>query len=68
VSQVEIEHVGDPSLPLTIRFHYHRDRGGDWGENRVTAIFGPTLLPAIDKKDLPHAPLQLGASRTDSSP
>jgi tetratricopeptide (TPR) repeat protein len=67
VSQVEIEHVGDPSLPLTIRFHYHRDRGEDWGENRVTAIFGPTLLPAIDKKDLPHAPLQLGASRTDSS-
>jgi tetratricopeptide (TPR) repeat protein len=67
VSQVEIEHVNDPSLPLMIRFHYHRDRGDDWGENRITAIFGPTLLPMVDKKDLPHVPLQLGTLRTDSS-
>ncbi len=67
VSQVEIEHIGDPSLPLTIRFHYHRDHGEDWGENRVTAIFGPTLLPAIDKKELPHSSLQLGALRSDAS-
>ena len=67
VSRVEIEHLNDPSLPLAIRFHYHRDRGADWGENRVTAIFGPMLLPAVDKKDLPRSPLELGASRTESS-
>ena len=67
VSQVEIEHVSDPSSPLVIRFHYHRDHGEDWGENRVTATFGPTLLPMVDKKNLPHSPLDLGAPRTDSS-
>jgi tetratricopeptide (TPR) repeat protein len=67
VSQVEIEHVNDPSLPLTIRFHYHRDRSEDWGEDRVTALFGPMLLPMVDKKDLPHIPLDLGVPRTDSS-
>ncbi len=67
VSQVEIENVNDPSLPLIIRFHYHRDRSEDWGENRVTAIFGTLLLPAVDKKELPHTPLDLGAPRTESS-
>jgi tetratricopeptide (TPR) repeat protein len=67
VTQVEIEHVNDPAQPLAIRFHYHRDHGSDWGENRVTASFGPTFLQQVDKKDLPHAPLQLGGLRTDSS-
>jgi tetratricopeptide (TPR) repeat protein len=67
VSQVEIEHVNDPSLPLILRFHYHRDHGEDWGANRVTATFGPMLVPTVDKKDLPHFPLQLGSLRTDSS-
>ena len=67
VSHVEIEHVNDPSLPLTIRFHYHRDHQEDWGAERVTVIFGPALLPAVDKQDLPHAPLQLGSLHTDSS-
>jgi tetratricopeptide (TPR) repeat protein len=67
VSEVEIEHASDPALPLAIRFHYHRDRNKDWGENRVTAAFGPTLLPAVDEKNLPRSPLDLGAPRTDSS-
>ena len=67
VSEVEVEHASDPALPLAIRFHYHRDHGEDWGENRVTAAFGPMLLPAIDKKNLPRLPIELGASRTDSS-
>jgi tetratricopeptide (TPR) repeat protein len=67
VSEVEIEHVSDPSQPLTIRFHYHREHAEDWGENRVTATFGPTLLPIVDKADLPRSPLELGTPRTDSS-
>ncbi|WP_158615498.1 DUF3857 domain-containing protein [Acidipila sp. EB88] len=67
VSEVEIEHVGDPALPLLIRFHYHRDREKDWGEDRVTALFGPSLLPFVDKKDLPHVALQLGPARADTS-
>gem|GEM_PF-5764222 len=67
VSEVEVEHASDPALPLTIRFHYHRDRNKDWGENRVTAAFGPTLLPVVDEKNLPRSPLDLGAPRTDSS-
>jgi tetratricopeptide (TPR) repeat protein len=67
VSDVQIEHVSDSSQALTIQFHYHRDRSEDWGENRVTAAFGPTMMPAIDKTDLPRWPLDLGAPRTDTS-
>ena len=67
VSEVEVEHVSDPSQPLTIQFHYHRDHGDDWGQDRITAIFGPTLVPMVDKLDLPRYPLDLGSLRTDSS-
>ena len=67
VSEVEVEHISDPSQPLTIRLHYHRDHGDDWGEERITAIFGPTMLPMVDKKDLPRSPLELGSLHTDTS-
>ena len=67
VTDVEMEHAGDPSLPLTIRFHYHRDHAEDWGQNRVTATFGPMLLPQVDRKNLPRYPLELGALRTEVS-
>ena len=67
VSNVEMEHAGDPSQPLAIRFHYHRDHAEDWGANRVTATFGPMLIPQVDRNNLPRFPLELGALRTDVS-
>ncbi len=66
-SEAEIDHVDDPSQPLVIVFHYHRVKGADWGENRITAIFQMIPLPAVDEKDPPVAPLELGVPRTETS-
>jgi tetratricopeptide (TPR) repeat protein len=67
VTEAEIEHANDPSQPLSIRLHYHRDHSKDWGEDRVTATFGPTLVADIDSNNLPHAPLALDAPHTSLS-
>ncbi len=67
VTQVEIDHPDDPSQPLVVRFHYHRVHEPDWGANRITAAFGPILVPPVDEKEPPRAPLELGAARTETS-
>jgi len=66
-SEAEIDHVEDPSQPLVIAFHYHRVKDAGWGENRITASFQMIPTPAIDEKDPPVAPIDLGVPRIETS-
>ncbi|WP_419805613.1 DUF3857 domain-containing protein [Terriglobus sp.] len=62
-----IDNLHDQEKPLTMLFHYHRVHDADWGDNRVTAIFGPTEVPAIDEKQPPVSSIHLGLPRVEES-
>ena len=66
-SEPVIDHLDDPSQPLQISFHYHRVKEKDWGDNRITAIFQPSGLPAYAPEEPPVSAIQLGAARTQTS-
>ena len=62
-----VENLNDQEKPLVVRFHYHREHNADWGTDRVTAIFGPTLLPVVDDKKPPTSSIQLGLPEVSTS-
>ncbi|GAA3756103.1 DUF3857 domain-containing protein [Terriglobus aquaticus] len=66
-SDAVIDNLNDQEKPLVLRFHYHREHSSEWGENRVTAVFSPTLLPVIDEKKPPTTSILLGQPRESTS-
>ncbi|HEV2646560.1 MAG TPA: DUF3857 domain-containing protein [Acidobacteriaceae bacterium] len=66
-SEPQIEHLEDPAQPLQLALHYHRVQNKDWGENRITAVFQPVVLPYFTADDPPNSTIQLGSVRTEDS-
>ena len=66
-SEPSIQNLNDQEKPLTLLFHYHRVHDPSWGQNRVTAIFGPTEVAVVDEKNPPTSSIRLGLPRDEES-
>ena len=60
VTHAEFSHPEDTTEPFRVTYDYEREKSGDWGNYRILPQFMPIMLGAVDEKDLPVSPIELG--------
>ncbi|MGA8939651.1 MAG: DUF3857 domain-containing protein [Acidobacteriaceae bacterium] len=60
VTNAQLSRADDTSAPFHITYDYQRDKNGDWDNLRILPQLLPAGLPAIDEKDPPATPIELG--------
>lgn len=65
VTNAQFSRPDDTSGPFHVTYDYQRDKNGDWDNLRILPQLPPAGLPAIDEKDPPVTPIELGTPRTE---
>jgi tetratricopeptide (TPR) repeat protein/transglutaminase-like putative cysteine protease len=67
VTNSQLSHPEDTSIPFNISYDYEREKNGDWDNLRIIAQVPPISLADIDEKDPPVTPIELGAPHTETA-
>jgi tetratricopeptide (TPR) repeat protein len=60
VTHAEFTRPEDTAEPFRVTYDYEREKSGDWDNYRILPQFMPIGLGAVDEKDLPISPIELG--------
>jgi tetratricopeptide (TPR) repeat protein len=59
-SHADISRIEATDEPLRIAYDYKREKPGDWDNLRIVTQLPPNYLSAVDEKDPPKIPIELG--------
>lgn len=60
VSHAELSRPDLTADPMHVSYDYVREKSGDWDNHRIIAQLSPINITAVDEKDPPIEPLELG--------